>query len=68
LLIETEKGYIAIEIKMSEKVRPVDARHLRGLDDVLDKPILHKYIISNDLNARTIEPDIQAIPAVQFLS
>jgi hypothetical protein len=68
LLIETEKGYIAIEIKKNERIRPVDARHLRELDEILDKPVLHKFIISNDLNARTLEPGIEAFPAVQFLT
>ena len=34
LLIETEQGYIAIEIKMSETVRSVDAKHLKKLDEI----------------------------------
>jgi predicted AAA+ superfamily ATPase len=68
LLIETEHGYIAIEIKMSESVRPVDAKHLRGLDEILDKPILHRFIISNDLSSRDLGDGIIAIPAVQFLT
>jgi hypothetical protein len=37
LLIETEKGYYAIEIKMSSRVSDVDARHLKGLGSILDK-------------------------------
>jgi predicted AAA+ superfamily ATPase len=67
LLIETEKGYIAIEIKKSEIIRPVDAKHLKGLDTILDKPLLYKFLISNDLSARKLEDEIIAIPAVQFL-
>ena len=68
LLIESEQGYIAIEIKNSETVRPVDARHLKGLDELLDKPILHRFVISNDLNIRDLGNGTIAIPAVQFLT
>ena len=68
LLIETEHGYFAIEIKKSETVRSVDAKHLKNLDEILDKPILHKFVISNDLNTRDLENGILAIPAVQFLT
>ena len=68
LLIESEYGYIAIEIKMSETVRSVDARHLRNLEEILDKPILHRFVISNDLNSRELGDGILALPAVQFLT
>ncbi|MEA3444197.1 MAG: DUF4143 domain-containing protein, partial [Bacteroidota bacterium] len=68
LLIETEHGYISIEIKMSEKVRSVDARNLRGLDAILDKPVLHQFVISNDLSISDLGDGIRAIPAVQFLT
>ena len=68
LLIETEHGYLAIEIKRSETVRSVDAKHLKGLDKILDKPVLHRFIISNDLTLRDLEDGITAIPAVQFLT
>jgi len=68
LLIEAEHGYIAIEIKRTETVRSVDAKHLKGLEDILDKPVLHRLVISNDLNARELGEGIKAIPAVQFLT
>lgn len=68
LLIETEHGYLAIEIKRSETVRSVDAKHLKGLDEILDKPVIHQFVISNDLNTRDLEDGITAIPAVQFLT
>jgi hypothetical protein len=45
----------------------LDARHLRGLADLLDKPILKKFLISNDLELKNFHDDIIAIPAVQFL-
>lgn len=68
LLIEKEHGYIAIEIKKSESIRSVDAKHLKGLDEILDKPLLHRFVISNDLSSRDLGDGITAIPAVQFLT
>lgn len=68
LLLETEKGYIAIEIKRTEHVRSLDARHLRELDDILDKPILHRFLISNDLNTQKFDHNSEALSAVQFLT
>ena len=68
LLIETEQGYIAIEIKQSQAVRSVDAKHLRGLEKILDKAVLRRYVISNDLNSRDLEEGITAMSAVQFLT
>lgn len=68
LLIETEAGYIAIEIKKSQKVRAVDGKHMIGLEEILNKPILHRLIISNDLSNRDLGNGLMAIPAVQFLS
>lgn len=68
LLIEFESGYFAIEIKQSKKVRSTDGRHLRKLEDILDKPILHKFVVSNDLDNRFFDDGIQAISALEFLS
>ena len=68
LLIETETGYIAIEIKMSTAVRSVDGKHLRDLEGILDKPILHKIVLSNDVNSKDFNDGVKAIPAVKFLS
>lgn len=67
LLIESEHGYIAIEIKQSSKVRPVDARHLRDIEDILDKPVLHKIVISNDPNFQELEEGVFGVPGVMFL-
>jgi uncharacterized protein len=68
LLIETEKGYYALEIKMTSHVSDSDARHLRGLDSLLDKPILCSFVLSNDPAVRNISEKILAIPAAMFLS
>jgi len=68
LLIESERGYIAIEIKQTKHVRTVDGRHLRDIDSILDKPVLYKFILSNDYRTNTFDDNITAISAVQFLT
>jgi predicted AAA+ superfamily ATPase len=68
LLIEFEAGYIAIEIKQSKKVRATDGRHLRKLEEILDKPILHKFLVSNDFDNKVFDDGVEAISALQFLS
>ena len=68
LLIVTEHEYIALKIKKSETVRSVDAKHFKGLEDILDKPLLHQFVISNDLSPKELGFGIKAIPAVQFLT
>jgi predicted AAA+ superfamily ATPase len=68
LLIETEKGYYAIEVKMTSRVSDSDARHLKGLELILDKPLLFSFLLSNDPVVRNISENILAIPAAMFLS
>ena len=68
LLIETEKGYIAIEIKMSGRIERTDARHLVGLSGILDKSLLQSFILSNDNDVKSLEKGILAIPAAMFLT
>jgi len=68
VLIELENGYIAIEIKNSTKVAPVDARHLSELGQILDKPLIQCFLLSNDSECREIKPGILAMPAAMFLS
>jgi predicted AAA+ superfamily ATPase len=68
LLIETEKGYIAIEIKMSGRIERTDARHIDGLSGILDKPLIQSFILSNDNAVKSLEEGILAIPAAMFLT
>jgi len=68
LLIETESGYVALKIKQSTTVRPVDGKHLKGLENILDKPILHRFVISYDMNNKDLGNNIKAVPAVKFLT
>jgi len=54
LLLELDKGYIAIEVKLADRVTDSDARHLRGLGEILDKPLLAGLVVSNDPKARKL--------------
>jgi hypothetical protein len=73
LLLEMDKGYYAFEIKLAEHVVEGDARHLRDLGAILDKPLLAGFVLSSDSRARRLadgaagEP-ILAVPAWRFLS
>lgn len=68
LLIETPAGYYAFEIKLTEHVQATDARHLRTLQPILDKPLLHSFVLSNDVNMHDMGENITALHAAQFLS
>jgi predicted AAA+ superfamily ATPase len=67
-LIELENGYLAFEIKLAEKAQSGDARHLRKLGEILDKPLLHGFVLSNDYETHKIAPNITAVNAAYFLS
>ena len=51
LLIEREDGFIAVEVKQTARVSAADFRHLRGLEDLLDKPLLLGLVASNDASS-----------------
>jgi predicted AAA+ superfamily ATPase len=67
LLLEFQNYYLAFEIKMTQKVIPTDAKHLKNLNEILDKPIKKSFIISNDTETKNIDENIIAIHAVTFL-
>lgn len=67
LLIETPQGYYAFEIKQTEHVVSHDARHLRVLPQLLDKPLLHGFVLSNDVTMAQFGDNITALHAAQFL-
>jgi predicted AAA+ superfamily ATPase len=52
LLLEREDGFIAIECRQTIKASKKDSRHLRGLHEVLDKPLLLSIVVSNDIDLR----------------
>lgn len=68
LLLETDQGYYAIEIKQSRMVMPSDARHLNKLSEILDKPLLHAFVVSNDASVKRWGERVTALPAALMLS
>lgn len=68
LLIESEDGYYAIEIKQASTIRAVDGIHLRDVEEILDKPVIKKFVLSNDMQIKDLGYDVVAMPAVQFLT
>lgn len=48
LLIEREDGFIALERRLTPRASAPDARHLRDLEAVLDKPLLLGLVVSQD--------------------
>ena len=68
LLLELDQGFVAIEIKSAQRVSRTDARHLRDLAAILDKPLLHAVVVSNDPRVRIWGESITAVPAAWLLS
>lgn len=67
LLVETQDGYFAFEIKMAERVAPIDTRHLQNLETILDKPLIHAFVLSNDNETHYFSDKITALHAAMFL-
>lgn len=68
LILETEKGFIAIEVKMADNITKSDVRHLNAIKSILTKPVIHSFIISNDKAIKRFNDGIVAIPAAMFLA
>ncbi len=67
LLVETQNGYYAFEIKMADRISAIDARHLINIETILDKPLICGFILSNDNETRQITPNIIGVNATMFL-
>ncbi len=67
LLLELENGFVPIEIKKANRVSPGDAKHLFRLREILDKPVLGAFVLSNDPEVRDLGEGILALPAPWFL-
>ena len=67
LLLEFPDYYYAFEIKMANKVNKVDAKHLFGLEHILDKPIKKAFLISNDEKTQEFDEKTVAVHAAMFL-
>lgn len=62
LLLELDKGYYAIEVNLADRVVETDARHLRDLGEILDKPLLAGLVVSHDPKARRLHPGAAGEP------
>lgn len=67
LLVETQNGYYAFEIKMADRVSTIDARHLLNIETILDKPLLHGFVLSNDTETHHFTDKITAVNIAMFL-
>lgn len=67
LLIELPEGYFAFEIKMTDRVSKTDARHLKDLEEILDKPLLKAFILSADSSTTYFDEKVVSISAPMFL-
>ncbi|MBN2344354.1 MAG: ATP-binding protein [Deltaproteobacteria bacterium] len=55
VLIESDAGYIAIECKLSEHFCAKDARHLKNLQSLLDKPLLLAMVVNMDTEVHSFK-------------
>lgn len=67
LVIEMPDYYIVFEIKMSSNITRADAKNLAGLELILDKPVKHSIILSNDPETKHFANNITALSAPMFL-
>lgn len=68
LLLELQNGFIAFEIKMSDHIGKKDARHLLKLQEILNKPLIQSFVLSNDNEVKSFGERTLAIPAAMFLT
>jgi predicted AAA+ superfamily ATPase len=67
LLLESEDYFIAIEIKATENVNKTDVRNFSGLQEILNKPLKHCFLLSNDNQKKSFGENITALHAAAFL-
>lgn len=68
LLVEMPEGYYAFEMKMSQKVSKNDARHLLTLSNMLDKPLIAGFVLSNDVQTQFFSDNVIGVNVNMFLS
>lgn len=66
-IASTSRGYILVEVKQTSKVSPHDARHLVAVDDIFDRPILCRLVVSQSPNPVKMGRDVYAVPAAWLL-
>ena len=68
LLLEIEDGFYAMKVQQGRSVHSSDARHLNGLSGLLDKPLIHSFLVSHDPTVKQFRTRMTAIPAAALLS
>jgi len=68
LLLATDRGYVAFEVKMSRSVGGSDARHLRDLASILDRPLLGAFVLYRGVARFDLTERVAAVPASWALS
>ncbi|MCQ2252614.1 MAG: AAA family ATPase [Bacteroidales bacterium] len=68
LLVELPEGYFAFEMKMAARVTKNDARHLLTLPDMLDKPLIAGFVLSNDPQTQFFSDNVVGVNVNMFLS
>ena len=66
-LVELESGFLAFEIKQTLRASFQDARHLRQLESLLDKPLIHSFVLSQDPEIKPFSDRITAVPVAWLL-
>ncbi len=67
LLLELEDGFIPVEIKRSDHITRHDARHLFGVQAILDKPVIMGLLLSNDPRVQAFSDKVMALPVAWAL-
>ena len=67
LLVAVAEGYVAVEVKQSSGVSRHDARHLFALDEIVDKPVLCRLVVSQSPNVSVLGDCVYAVPASWLL-
>jgi predicted AAA+ superfamily ATPase len=68
LLIELERGIVALEVKRSARVGNADVRGLLGLEEILDRPVIGASVLSMESAPRRLEGGALSLPVAWALS
>ena len=70
LLLECEKGFVAVECKMTARASGKDFRAIRHLSDIIDKPLLAGIVVCNEDTVCRWEGTVPlySVPAAWLLS
>ena len=67
LILEAEGHITAIEVKATENADKNDARSFTGLQEILNKPLKHCFVLSNDYQVKNFGENITAMHTAAFL-